>query len=156
MLAENPNDNILQQYSTTKKEIEEINNYITKGIIVRAKAKFIEQNEASTKLFLGLEKSKAKTKNISKLIIDNNTTVTNSNEILQEEKKYYQTLYQEQINYQDAEVKEAKKYFLDELEQQISDKDKQALDMSIYLKMILQRHLKNSRQKKVQELMAYP
>ena len=74
MLADNPNDNILQQYVTVKKEIEGINNHITKDIMIRAKAKFIEQNEAITKLFLGLERSKAKTKNISKLITENNNS----------------------------------------------------------------------------------
>jgi hypothetical protein len=110
-LADNPNDNLLQQCATTKKEIEEINNHITKGIMIRAKAKYIEQNEASTKLFLGLEKSRAKTKNISKLIINDNTTVTDPNDILHEEKLYYQTLYQDKIDYQDAGVKEAENIF---------------------------------------------
>jgi hypothetical protein len=85
-LAEHPNENVLQQLSTTKKEIEEINNHVTKGIFIRAKAKYIEQNEASSKLFLGLERSKAKTKNISKLITNDNTIVTDPNDILQEEK----------------------------------------------------------------------
>jgi exonuclease III len=103
MLANNPNDNTLQQCATIKKEIEEINNHITKGIMIRAKAKYIDQNEGNTKLFLGLEKSKAKIKNISKLIINKNCTVTDPNEILEEEQKFYKALYQDNANYQDAE-----------------------------------------------------
>ena len=86
MLAENPNENTLQQQVTVKKEIEEINNHITNGIMIRAKSKFIEQNEANTKLFLGLERSRAKTKNITKLITDNNSTITDPKQILEEEK----------------------------------------------------------------------
>ena len=62
VIADSPDTNIYQRYNTIKKEIEHINNHITKGIMIRAQAKYIEQNEASTKLFLGLEKSKAKTK----------------------------------------------------------------------------------------------
>jgi hypothetical protein len=131
ILAQRPDENVLQQISTAKKEIEEINNYITRGIIIRAKAKYIEQNEASSKLFLGLEKSKAKIKNISKLLINDSTTVTDPNEILQQEKIYYQTLYQEKIEYQDAGVNEAEKYFLEELERQVTDEDKESLDTDI-------------------------
>jgi hypothetical protein len=130
-LAKDPNDNILQQYATVKKEIEEINNHITKGIMLRAKAKHIEQNEANTKLFLGLEKSQAKTKNISKLITDNNSTITDLNEILEEEFCFYKSLYQDKVNYQDANTIEAAKYFLDKQEKYVTETDKLALDMNI-------------------------
>jgi hypothetical protein len=131
ILAENPNENTLQQLATIKNEIEEINNHITKGIMIRAKAKFIEQNEANSKLFLGLERSRAKTKNISKLILDNNNSINDPQKILEEEKAYYQKLYQEKINYQDTESMEAAKYFLDHQENQITENDKNMLDANI-------------------------
>ena len=71
-LATNPNANIQQMYNTTKNELESINNHTTKGIMLRAQAKHIELNKANSKLFLGLERSKAKIKNISSLIVKDN------------------------------------------------------------------------------------
>jgi hypothetical protein len=97
IIAISPNTDILQQYVTIKKELEEINNHIAKGVFIRAKAKHIEQNEANTKLFLGLERSKANLKNITKLIVDDNNEITNATEILKQGKCFYENLYLEKL-----------------------------------------------------------
>ena len=121
---ETPDANIIQQYATTKKELEEINNHVTRGIMIRAKSKLIEQNEGNTKLFLGLERSRSKTKSITKLITDDNNHITDPAEILAQEKLFYQNLYENRAVYQEAETIEAAKYFLDEQETKVSDNDK--------------------------------
>jgi hypothetical protein len=125
------NDNNYQQYITVKKEIEQINNHITKGVIIRAQAKFTDQNESNTKLFLGLEKSRAKTKNMSSLTDDNGITITEPSEILAEEKKFFENLYSSKMECQGTESQKAKEYFLTEPTQRVRDTDQIALDKQI-------------------------
>jgi hypothetical protein len=72
-----------------------------------------------------------KPKNISKLIIDNDNTINDPKKILDDENKYYQMIYHDKINYQDAEAIEAEKYVLDEQEKQLLDTDKNVLDSNI-------------------------
>jgi exonuclease III len=130
-LASNPSDNVHQHYTTVKKELEEINNYAARGVYIRAQAQFIEQNELNTKLFLGLERSRAKSKSISKLINDQNEEITDPAEILKLEEKFYQSLYSEKIDHHAAEAIEAKKHFLDQPCEQLRDTDKINLDSNL-------------------------
>jgi endonuclease/exonuclease/phosphatase family metal-dependent hydrolase len=129
-LAGNSDTNTYERYNTIKKEIEQINNHITKGIMIRAQAKYIEQNEASTKLFLGLEKSKAKTKNITNLIV-NKKNITNPKEILLEEETFYKDLYTDKIDCQGNETIEAKKYFLTKPVNRVKIEDQTELEQDI-------------------------
>jgi hypothetical protein len=129
-LAKNSDTNTFERYNTIKKEIEQINNHITKGIMIRAQAKYIEQNEASTKLFLGLEKSKAKRKNITNLTV-NNKAVTDPKEILAEEQKFYKELYTDKIQCQGNDTIEAKKYFLSKPTTRVKIEDQFELEQDI-------------------------
>ena len=52
ILSNNPNDDNHQAYITTKKELEHLNNHITRGIMLRANVKYMELNEANNKFFL--------------------------------------------------------------------------------------------------------
>ena len=122
---------LYQQYITVKNEIEQINNHITKGIMIRAQAKFIEHNEGNTKLFLGLEKSRAKTKNITNLIADNGISIKDPNEILKEEMRFYENLYKNNLEYQGNESIEARKYFITKPDVCVSDADLQELDIEL-------------------------
>jgi hypothetical protein len=99
-LADNPDANILQQYATKKNELQQINNHMTQ---------FIDQNEANSKLFLGLERLKAKTKSITKLINENNDHITDPKEILALEKSFYENLYKNTTEYQETESIESEK-----------------------------------------------
>jgi hypothetical protein len=130
-LAIKPDADIYQQMSTVKKEIEEINNYITKGIIIRAQANYVEQNETNSKLFLGLEKSRAKTKNLSKLILEDGSSIQDPAKILNEEKKFYEKLYNSNLKYQGNESIEARKYFLTEPPICVTDEDQKVLDLEL-------------------------
>jgi hypothetical protein len=78
-----------------------------------------------------LHPSKAKTKSITNLIIDNDTSITHPNEILLEEQKCYKQLYKDEIDYQDNQATEARKYFLTKPIQKVNDADHAELEMDI-------------------------
>ena len=86
-LTMKPEQDTLLQINTIKKELEQINNETTKGIIVRAKCKILNEYEKSSKFFLNLEKANAKTKAISCVHVDGGTIVTEPKAILEEERK---------------------------------------------------------------------
>ena len=64
----------------------------TSGIILRAKAEWVEGAERNTKYFSNLEKKRAECKKINRLTV-NNHELTKSKDILQETKHFYQELY---------------------------------------------------------------
>lgn len=64
-----------------------------KGLMVRARAKLIEEGEKPTKYFLALEKRNYINKTISKMANDSGVLITNQQKILNEIKYFYQTLY---------------------------------------------------------------
>ena len=66
-------------------------------MIIRCRAEQIEQNEKNTKYFANLEKNRANSKTINKLI-DNGKEITNINDILNVEMKFFQNLYSKQTN----------------------------------------------------------
>ena len=68
-----------------KHALEEINTKRTEGILIRAKADWIEGAEKNTTYFSNLEKRNAEKKNISKLI-KNNVELVTTKEILTETK----------------------------------------------------------------------
>jgi hypothetical protein len=112
-------------------ELEEINNYVARGVYIRAQAKYIEQNESNTKLFLGLERSRSKNKNITKLITDDNKEITSPTDILVQEQSFYQNLYSEKADYQDATAIESRKHFLDQPCEQLTEADHLLLETDI-------------------------
>ena len=63
------------------------------GILVRARAKIIEDDEKPTKFFCNLEKHNYTSKIIPKLETNNGKIVTDQHEILNETKIFYEDLY---------------------------------------------------------------
>ena len=63
-----------------------------KGIVIRARARWHEYGERSTKYFLNLEKRNHVKKHIRKLLISGSIT-TDPYRILAEQKRFYQNLY---------------------------------------------------------------
>lgn len=86
------------EYTLLQNELESIRKEYMKGLLVRTRAKWIEEGEKPTKYFLALEKRNYINKTVSKLIDDNGITVTNQQEILLEIKTFYQTLYSNKDN----------------------------------------------------------
>ena len=77
---------------------QELNNLLDKkleGIILRAKADYVEYNEKNTKYFSALEKRRAERKTIYK-INENNKILTDQNDILRASKTFYSKLYSKQ------------------------------------------------------------
>ena len=95
-------EKILDQIETMKTELESINGLKTKGNIIRARAKWAEEGEKNTSFFLSLEKRNSENKNISQLQI-NNTIITEREEIMEEQLKFYKSLYTDSqlVNIQD-------------------------------------------------------
>ena len=83
----------LKEYNLVKQELEQLYNYITRGIILRTRTVWYEEGEKSTKYFLNLEKrSKSKT-HIQKLIDSSGAEVTEPNFVLNHIKGFYSDLY---------------------------------------------------------------
>ena len=68
----------------------------TKGIIIRARARWHEHGERSTKYFLNLEKRNNVKKHIRKLLVSGAITI-DPFKILDEQKRFYHNLYKSQL-----------------------------------------------------------
>ena len=60
--------------------------------MIRSRATFLNENEKNSKYFLNLEKRNYNTKCIKKLLTDKGS-ITDEKDILKEEKRFYQNLY---------------------------------------------------------------
>ena len=87
-----PNENDINSLNNLKQELDHITTVKINGFILRAKATHIENNEKNSKYFANLEKRHWEQKIIHKLTI-NNKEVTDANEILHEQKEFYEKLY---------------------------------------------------------------
>jgi exonuclease III len=108
-----PNEDIIQELQTDKKELEMIYAEKSRGVQLRAKCTHLENNESNSKYFLSKEKTNAETKNMSKLIKDTGEELTDPKSILDEQKKFYENLYKDTQDYTDELTKNANRYFLD-------------------------------------------
>ena len=85
------------EYHATKIEWEYIQIKKAKATIFRSKSKCVESGEKNTKYFLNLEKLNYYAKYIKKLLGQNERVVTKPEDILNEEKQFYEgTLYNQQ------------------------------------------------------------
>ena len=78
-------DKILE-YEAAKTKWEQLQNEKAGGAILRSKVQFTEMGEKNTKYFLNLEKRNYKSKYIKKIICNNNSELTNPEDVLEEEK----------------------------------------------------------------------
>lgn len=78
-----------------KADIETIQEERTKACILRSKATWIDSAEKNSAYFFGLEKRNYNRKCISKIVSEKGEVITDFKSILQEQKRFYETLYQE-------------------------------------------------------------
>ena len=78
------------------KNFEEYRRYKLEGIILRTRSKWIEEGERPSKYFCSLEKRNFINKNITKIINNDNKTITDQEDILYEVENFYKTLYKSQ------------------------------------------------------------
>ena len=77
------NENILNNLNEKKAELNELIKNKTNGILLRAKADWVEGAEKNTAYFSNLEKKKSENKTI-KRIVKNNIEITNHTDVLKE------------------------------------------------------------------------
>ena len=96
-IEKNPNDKRLQnKFHATNLRLHVLLRQKTKGAILRSKTRWHEQGERNTRYFLNLEKRNYCRKTVTKLKVNENEYAINQFDILQEEKKFYETLYKSQ------------------------------------------------------------
>ena len=96
--AENPSEPILRDIEIKKHKLDSIYDEKVKGAIIRSKADCTEFGEKSSKYFFNLERYRVNNKSITKLVDDEGNEVTGTENILNEEVKFYSTLYTSQCN----------------------------------------------------------
>ena len=96
-------------YESIKMKLEEVYEYKVNGIITRARIRWYENGEKSTKYFLRLQKRNYCRKIIRKLRIQN-IEITDPHKILYEQAQFYKTLYTSKNPNLNSE--EAKSFFL--------------------------------------------
>ena len=86
-------------------ELKEQYDIKIKGTLTRAKVRWLKDGEKNTKYFIGLEKRNYLNKTINCLYKENGDKITNLQDILKEEKCFYQTLYShKEVNLEDEEI----------------------------------------------------
>ena len=91
-ICTSPSQDKLERYQMIKTELDNIHTNIAFGIQLRSKAREVEFGEKNSKYFSNLEKSRSKTKHITELEV-NGKNITNPDDILLEERKFYEDLY---------------------------------------------------------------
>ena len=89
----NPTDELSDEIKQCKTDLETLYKVKTKGCIVRSRANHIEFGERNSKYFINLEKRNQKRKVIKRLMLENGDILTNSEDILNAEKQFYEKLY---------------------------------------------------------------
>ena len=91
------NIELLKEYNEAKKELDQIYDCITNGIILRSRTTWYEEGEKSSSYFLKLEKRNKSKSHVRRLILDGNDTTTSEETddlvILRELKSFYSSLY---------------------------------------------------------------
>ena len=96
--AEKTERQILCELNSTKARLERIMVYKTRGAIPRSRARWHEHGERNNKYFYSLEKRNYARKSVTKLKLNDGSFTTNQFSILEEQKKYYETLYRSQVS----------------------------------------------------------
>ena len=110
-ICSSSSDYVLKEYHEAKAELEQIYDYITKGIILRSRSTWYEKGEKSTKYFLTLEK-RQKSKTFVKRLIFRETELSDCRDISFTIREFYSNLFSRKsvMTVQDCEA------FLDTLD----------------------------------------
>ena len=111
-LEKNPSDSNTCRYYASREKLETFYEEKTKGIIIRARVRWHEHGEKSTKYFLNLEKRNHVKKHIRKLYIKGAIN-TDPVDILKEQERFYHNLYK--TDNTDPDIDTKRSTFLSEL-----------------------------------------
>ena len=90
---ENPNDQLIEQKTNIEQELEKLENNKIEGERIRAKIEKIKYDEKSTKYFFKKEKHSGQNKNITILKNEDDETIEEKHQILNEIENFYSKLY---------------------------------------------------------------
>ena len=103
----NISDNVRECMQTElrmkKQQVEDIIAYKTHGAILRSKVRWYNEGEKNTKYFHSMEKRHFNSKTIRNLKIETDKKISTDSEILDEAKKYYESLYMSITNSDDVD-----------------------------------------------------
>ena len=119
--SQNELDVLREDLKIKQSELDTLLDNRINGIIVRSKANKIEYNEKNSKYFSNLEKKRSEQKTITHLNI-NGKHVTNQQEIRQEQKQFYETLYEKR------ETTDSTINFFDDDMHKLNNEDKTQLE----------------------------
>jgi len=88
------NRQILCELNSTKTRLNKISAHRTRGTILRSRARWHEEGERNSKYFYNLEKRNYSKKVVTKLKLNDGSFTTNQLDNLNQEKEFYQNLYQ--------------------------------------------------------------
>ena len=94
-----------ERLTLLQKRLEDIRTIKNKGILMRARSKWIEDGEKNTKYFCNLEKKHVCDKTIPFIEKEDGSKIFDRNDILQETSNFYKTLYTKQILMEDFDIK---------------------------------------------------
>ena len=86
-------EDVVNEYNLVKKDYEMHNAELTRGQVIRSKAKWAEYGERSSKYFIGLEKYNQELKHIKSIKTSPDNETTDPDLILQNLHEYYSKLY---------------------------------------------------------------
>ena len=119
---------LIDEYNECKQELENLYDYITRGIMLRSRATWYEHGEKSTKYFLNLEKrNKAKT-HVRKVLLQNNLETTEPKAIISNLKAFYSNLYERTSTKTENEYLQ---YWKDISAPKLHEKEKQSCEREI-------------------------
>ena len=88
-----PHDNTKKELDQAKEKLSKFYDFKLQGIFVRSRARWVEEGEKNTKYFLNLEKRNKLHNTIKEIINDDNVTIYDPKEILNEAYNFYSLLY---------------------------------------------------------------
>ena len=125
-LSAEPNNVALQkQREKIMHELELQNIQEAKSAQIRSREKFIAEGEKNTRYFLNLEKARANTKVMDRLVTADGITITSQKGIMKEQVKFYRNIFSRKGNFNENEAD----MFTRNIDiPQISDEQKNTLD----------------------------
>lgn len=96
-------ENDIKQIQEKNQELRTIRDKRMKGVLLRSKARWIAEGEKISKYFCNLEKRNYISKQMTKLVTENNDLLDEPKDILNEVNKFYKNLYKKR-NVEDCEI----------------------------------------------------
>ena len=85
----NGSDNTIEAIEKLKDELEECRKEKMRGVLIRTKARWIEDGEKPSKYFCNLEKRNYVNKTVTRIVDDNGIEITDQKTILETIKQFY-------------------------------------------------------------------